>query len=223
MIRNIVFDFVGVITDIDFKKIFNELSFKEKIKALRLYVACKHGKKARAAFDAYQTGELTTDQLNTIAETYFPTCKGLINKLSNAVIENAYVNKNVLSLIDQLRKDGFKVFLLSNSTPETEKLIETNGLREHFDDLILSTEIGLLKPDPSIFNYVTNAHNISPVDTFFVDDTEENLETATRLGFKIIPCSSSNETFYEVGHRFYTHYQDFAVEDKNIEEEPEKE
>ena len=220
MIRNLIFDFVGVIADVDHKKVLKDLTFAEKIKTLRLVVSHKRGKAVKELFDAYQAGEISTAEFDLLLQRSKPSYKGLVTKLSKSIESNLQVNEDVISLIDQLRKDDFKVYMLSNSTPETEKIIEENNLRQHFDGLVLSTELGLLKPDESIFEYTAEKYSLKPIDTLFIDDTDENLATAQYFGFKTLKSSSSQETFHQVGRRFYSLYQQFAKQQK---EEPEKE
>lgn len=217
MIRNIIFDFVGVIADIDYKTILSKLSFKEKIQALRLFVTFKTNKNAKAVFDSYQCGEFSTEELDEIVTEKYPKSKGLITKLSALVVENMSINKSVLNLIDSIRKDKFNVYMLSNSTPETLKVMEKYNILSHFDDAILSTEINLTKPNRNIYEYTAKRFNIDPNNTFYVDDNDANLGMADWLGFKILACKNSNQAFHEVGHRFYCDYHIF--EDKNEEEQ----
>jgi FMN phosphatase YigB (HAD superfamily) len=42
----------------------------------------------------------------------------------------------------------------------------------------------LRKPEPAIFEYVLNNNNLKAEKTFFVDDSEEHISAATRLGIK---------------------------------------
>lgn len=219
MIRNVIFDFVGVIADIDKKKVMNSLSFKDKINTLRLFVYIKRNSYARGMFEAYMAGEVSTAQLDVIAKNFRSSFDGLIPKLSKAVEENLIVNEKVVKLINELRNDGIKVYMLSNSTPETEKVIENHNLRNNFDGLILSTETGLLKPDEDIFRFATLEYNIKPSETFFIDDKLENVEAADELGFKGIDCISSDDAFYQIGHRFYSNYETVILGSNQEEKE----
>ena len=206
MIRNVIFDFVGVIADLDFKKIYNDLSFKDKISALRLFVYYKSSHYAQDVFDAYMTGNMSTSMLEYAAKTKNPRYGEILSKLLKDVEKNLIVNKRMLDLIKEIRSDGTKVYLMSNSTPETERVMEEYGVRDYFDGVILSTETGLLKPEEDIFKYAINQYGLKPHETFFVDDNLKNVFAAEDLGFKTIDCTDAEDAFHNVGHMFYSDY-----------------
>ena len=61
------------------------------------------------------------------------------------------------------------------------------GYRE-FDDLFnmayFSFDLHMNKPNPEIFEFVINQHELVPEKTLFIDDSEENILAAQKLGLK---------------------------------------
>lgn len=53
-----------------------------------------------------------------------------------------------------------------------------------FDDCLVSADIGIVKPDPRIFNVLLDRHQLSPARALFIDDSARNIATATSLGLK---------------------------------------
>jgi len=53
---------------------------------------------------------------------------------------------------------------------------------DYFDHFVLSYEVGSLKPDRKIFEHAITTANCAPDSLFFIDDREENITAATRLG-----------------------------------------
>ena len=53
---------------------------------------------------------------------------------------------------------------------------------DYFDHLVFSYEVGLLKPDPKIFEHAIAASNRPAEALFFTDDREENIVAAAALG-----------------------------------------
>ncbi len=77
-----------------------------------------------------------------------------ISSISNVwaeIIENAKFIDGATDSINYLRKNGFKLTVISNTTPPTWEIIERLHLDQLFDSIILSCDVGFLKPDPRIF------------------------------------------------------------------------
>jgi len=89
-----------------------------------------------------------------------------------------------LSLIDNLRANGLRVFILSNSIPETEIMIKSNEISSHFDGVYCSSEHGLIKPERDVFEDACKLWGILPEESIFVDDKKENAKGAKSAGFK---------------------------------------
>lgn len=208
MIKNIIFDFMGVIADIDYKKLLNSLSFTDKFKALRLFVSYKTDNDLRTAFKSYQEGIIDINVLNFFIARKHPHFRDLVYNISDAVYNSITVNKGMINLIKDLRRDGFSTVLISNTTPETEEIIKKHNLENVFDGVLLSTKTGFLKPSPEIFNLAKELYGCKPSDTFFIDDTEKNIESAQNLGFKTISCKNSKTAIKNVSQYFYSNYHE---------------
>ncbi|MBT0727768.1 HAD-IA family hydrolase [Rosenbergiella australiborealis] len=94
------------------------------------------------------------------------------------------INQPVLTVIKQLRAEGHRVVLLSNTNQ-----IHTEFLAHQYPDLLaiadhcyFSHRIGLRKPDTAIFHHVLTEEGVAPEQAFFVDDLLENIEAAAQLG-----------------------------------------
>ena len=59
-------------------------------------------------------------------------------------------------------------------------------LRGTFDEVVLSAEHGVRKPDPVIFQLVLDRLGVAAGECLFVDDSEENLAAAQRLGISTL-------------------------------------
>ncbi|ESU29233.1 HAD-superfamily hydrolase subfamily IA, variant 3 [Flavobacterium limnosediminis JC2902] len=86
----------------------------------------------------------------------------------------------------------YRLFLLSNTDrTHIEKFEHKVGMtfsREFylcFEKVYFSYEIGLRKPDPEVFNYIINRHDLNPKKTLFVDDNKHNTDVAANLGMHV--------------------------------------
>ncbi len=97
-----------------------------------------------------------------------------------------------IELLEQLRQQ-FPLYLLSNTNTRhvqrinqyLESAYQIPGLEHLFDRCFYSYECGLRKPDPEIFRMVADLLDLEPQQVLYLDDTEENLIAAEKLGFQI--------------------------------------
>jgi epoxide hydrolase-like predicted phosphatase len=86
-----------------------------------------------------------------------------------------------LDLVDRLRADGVRVACLSNANAlHWGRYAE--ALDEHFDVVLASHLVGVLKPDAACFERALAACDASPEDVVFFDDSEANVEAARAIG-----------------------------------------
>ena len=109
------------------------------------------------------------------------------------------VHSNMLRLVDALRKNGYKVGLLSNNTLKAAKHIRATGLVDHFDVCVISAEVGMSKPDPKIFEYFFSRLGVSPEEAIFIDDAEKSLSTASEVGYHPVFFDSYEGLIHELG------------------------
>ena len=55
-----------------------------------------------------------------------------------------------------------------------------------FEDILVSGEHGIIKPDQAIFELACKRWSISPQNSLFIDDSIANIEAARALGFDCI-------------------------------------
>lgn len=115
------------------------------------------------------------------------------NKSATEVREeiDAYLsfNHDLASYIKELKEKGYVTALLSNGNHETFErriLAHNPWFRPLFDHLVISSEVGLRKPNPEIYQHVLSKLAVSPEEAVFVDDNEENTLAAQKLGIESI-------------------------------------
>ena len=93
------------------------------------------------------------------------------------------VNATLVDAIDDLRTVGIHVALLSNFSRELRALLDAQDLIRRFDHIIISAEIGVMKPDAAAYQTVLDLLRL-PADTcVFIDDLPANVKAAHLLGF----------------------------------------
>jgi len=115
-------------------------------------------------------------------------------KLRGIYNKSIYVKKEALKLIGDLRKK-YKIILLANDSDD-DYIIKTKKLKLNkvFDKLYCSSQLGISKPNPKIFNYVLKDLGIKPQEALFIDNQEDNIKTAESLGINSILFTNYTET-----------------------------
>jgi len=101
------------------------------------------------------------------------------------------LDRELLDLIRQLRA-RYKIALLSNAPGNLRHWIvrEWEVPVNTFDEIVVSAEEGIMKPDPEIYCIALDRLGVLPQEAIFVDDFVENVEAARALGIKAIHFTS---------------------------------
>jgi putative hydrolase of the HAD superfamily len=93
-------------------------------------------------------------------------------------------NRSVYSLVNNL-KSRYRVVLISNiDILHYEYLKRYFPVFDIFDDLFLSYELGLVKPNPLIYQRALEALKAGPASVFYTDDRPDLVKSAQGLGIK---------------------------------------
>jgi epoxide hydrolase-like predicted phosphatase len=135
----------------------------------------------------FNTGEITKEQLwaLVIAELGRPNEPELVQRiLGMSTAANAdNLNEDILKLVDSLRRNGYKVGLITNNSADKAAWMRQMGLDAHFDAFDVSVETGLVKPDPRAFTHLAYELDVDVSELIFIDDTPHSLSTAKETGY----------------------------------------
>lgn len=84
-------------------------------------------------------------------------------------------------------KNKYKIGLLSNAFPTLRRWLDTSGIFDDvFDKVVISSEQGIVKPDPRIYHLALKELDVAPEEAVFVDDTPKNVTGALQVGMHSI-------------------------------------
>ena len=189
-IKNIIFDLGDVILNIDVPVAslsFSKLSGREQQEILDLF-------KEKDLFRQFETGSLDeTGFRNYIRELLvFPDwTDDMIDTAWNSLLLDLPPER--VELLKNLRT-RYRLFLLSNTSSihitRVNKILEAatgvKKLDDLFDKVYLSYEMGLMKPDPAIYQQVLEEQGLVAEETLFLDDNADNIKAAATLGIATI-------------------------------------
>lgn len=185
MIKNIVLDVGGVIFD-DSKQNIQKLLNKNCDNIYKIAYG--------SGFKKCLLGEISVQEhINSLKDEKDFNDINYILKKEN-LIKSYPLIKNNFEYIKDLRKRGYKLFLLTNITEDSYNYInELININEKFDGGIYSYQEHLIKPDYDIYNLLINRFNLNKDETIFFDDKEKNVKAANEVGIKSYVFTSIND------------------------------
>lgn len=186
-VKNLILDFGGVIINLTRNRCIESF---ENLGVENIRESIVNNYQHKEMFMQIELGEITSEQFR---DSIRQIAK---RPLTNEQIDNAWISMlddiadYKLELLLELKKK-YKLFLLSNTNEIHWKWAEQNGLnykghqaKDFFDNIYLSYEMHMLKPDALIFEEVLRREQLDPKDTFFIDDAVANCKTAEALGIR---------------------------------------
>jgi len=202
-VKHVIFDIGGVLIDFDFPRLARALGERTGGDADGLLPLF-----AQAVVRDVEAGH--TDPEEFFRRTMSPALPGLTYEgWISAWMDNYSVNEPGWALLEDARDQGRTVSLLSNLAPYNQLAIERKW--PHFFQAphhnFYSYELGFHKPDPDIYRAVSKRLGAEPEHCFFLDDVEENVESARRVGFQGLRFEKTKTiapgvdiTFHVAGH-----------------------
>jgi HAD superfamily hydrolase (TIGR01509 family) len=93
------------------------------------------------------------------------------------------INDTVLDFVRECKSLGYMVVAASNASKGSFEWRSSEfGLMNIFDGRIISCDIGVRKPSRRFFEYMVEILGYLPEEILFVDDRDENIDTARKLG-----------------------------------------
>ena len=96
------------------------------------------------------------------------------------------IYREVFPVLSELKKKGHRIFVLSNTSKVFYDLLDEqlSPLKELLDGFVLSCDIKAIKPDLAMFKGILDKYQLDPTNCVFLDDIEDNTNTAQKLGIK---------------------------------------
>lgn len=180
--KNIIFDFGGIILTVKMKEIVKKFTdSKEKQEFLLDNVV---NSPEWIEYGLIDTGYITKeDFINLVNDRTNNIHKDLVEDFINNYINHVYVDDKIIELIKNLKEQGYKLYLLSNTQKYSyDKFIK--DIEYLFDGITLSFKEHLLKPYNAIYERLIDKYNLVPEESLFIDDREDNMKTANKYGIK---------------------------------------
>lgn len=108
--------------------------------------------------------------------------------------QTQHVVPEAAAFVKHLKEQGYKTYVLSNFCSHSFEIIkdENPEFFALFDGIVISGDVGLIKPDPTIYNYLRSVHDIDTRKACFIDDQKVNTDAAQDAGIHSLVCPSKS-------------------------------
>ncbi len=199
MIKQILFDCGGVLVELNFRQLMEEISGSKELADAFISRLWSPG----SPWLRYDSGELNTQQVEIALKAYLP------QEFHNAL--EAFVSRwlDVLppmagmeELVDQIQAQGLGCYVLSNFSEGFQQMPAKTPVLQKMDGMVISYETHLLKPDPAAYYNALNLYGLKAEETLFVDDNAHNVDAAIACGlagYHFITADAFRAYLYNAG------------------------
>lgn len=168
MIKAIIFDFFDVIRSDPYNSWLKNHGFSREGKFLEVVEELDSGRISNVEFR------------NTLSVISGQSIGDLNNEFENT----NKIDTDVVGLIQQLAKN-YKIGLLSNAPSKyIRDILQESKLEQHFNEIVISSEVGYTKPSKEIFEIMLNRLNVNAANVLFIDDNKIHIDGGEKIGIK---------------------------------------
>ena len=189
MIKAVVFDCFGVLAE-DGWLPFREKYFAHDADVLEQAIASN--KRVDAGLHSYD------DFLSEIA-----ILAGISLAETRAQIETNPPNARLFAYIERDLKPAFKIGMLSNAGANWLSDIFTPTQVALFDEVVLSYQIGSIKPDAVMYETIATRLGLLPEDCLFIDDQQRYVDGAAQVGMTAVLFTDTDTTIARIKELLY--------------------
>lgn len=112
-------------------------------------------------------------------------------------------NPVVVKWAGDIRRSGLRTAILSNMPITLRRYLteQAHWLRD-FDHATWSCDVNTVKPEPAIYWHTLEALGVEPGDTLFLDDKQENVDGARKVGMNAVLFESPAQAWAEIRGRY---------------------
>jgi len=177
LIQAALFDYRGVLAETDAARL-QRLAARCGVKERSLRRLLFEGDSYRLALQ----GEISAEKHWSTAARLLRVPPAELGEFVREICQMDVLDEDLLAFLRVLRP-RCKVGLLANAPSDLRLVLaDQAGVLETFDDLLISSEVGLVKPDVRIYQLAAQRLGVKPETALMVDASEANILGAQRAG-----------------------------------------
>lgn len=181
MIKNIVFDMGKVLIQFDPEYFIRRIGITDEndiqILLREIYKSIEWSMMDRGTLTDQEACEIMSKRIPEHLRQYVP-------KLTYEWDRPIVPIEGAERLVRELKASGYDLYLLSNASVHQKNYWPNIPGNECFTGTVVSSYIGLVKPQPEIYKYILDKYNLKADECVFIDDSTLNVEGAVFSGLK---------------------------------------
>ncbi|MGN0544731.1 MAG: HAD family hydrolase [Acutalibacteraceae bacterium] len=180
MIKNIVFDMGNVLLDCDNERTLNRFCRTQEAKDI-----IRRELFAGREWIEGDLGNITDAERLELVSRRVP--KRYYEELRLCALywtECILPMKGARELLDDMRKSGRGVYVLSNASDRFYEYFPRFYDMDLFDGIVVSSDLHIIKPDVRIYGYLLEKYGLNADECLFIDDRRENVQGAREAGMR---------------------------------------
>lgn len=195
MIKAVIFDLGGVLVrtaDFAPRQRLAEQYGMTLDEIMDLVFGLEAGKRA-------QLGQVTIEQHWEHVRGTLGLSADELRSFQKAFWSNDFLDQELVDLLRRLHRN-YRTALLSNAFSDLRQVVaERLKFADAFDEMIISAEVGMMKPDLRIYQLALDRLVVKPEEAVFVDDFAHNIEAARAIGMEAIQFKNTPQTMVDLG------------------------
>jgi putative hydrolase of the HAD superfamily len=144
-----------------------------------------------------QKGEITVDELMATIRGELGLAPAEHPDLETRFFAGDHVDEQLVNFIRAM-KPGYKTGIISNAWSGLSDMLKRWKIRDAFDVVIGSGDVGVMKPDPRIYWLALDNLAVQPEEAVFLDDFIENVDGARAIGMHAIHFRGPEQAIQEL-------------------------
>lgn len=91
------------------------------------------------------------------------------------------------------KEQGYKLYILSNACSKFYEYFPKEYPLSFFDGVVVSSDVHMIKPDVKIYEYLLAKYNLNPKECLFIDDRQDNVDGAKKVGMNAVVFKENYE------------------------------
>lgn len=182
-VKAVIFDCFGVLYTDSKQSLLDVVAPERRQELHDLYVANNYGLYGHEAY------------LEHVAEIVGTS----VDEVADYIAHEHHLNRKLVAYITDHLKGAYKIGMLSNIGREwIDSFFTKHQLHELFDEVVLSGEEGIVKPNPEIFELAAARLGVEPAACIMIDDIAENCDGAIAAGMASIQFSDNDQALSDL-------------------------
>lgn len=141
-------------------------------------------------WQAFDAGKLSTKAVVQLSAQRLQLDERAVQTMVDAIEDHITPIESSVALLHQLfeakPRKAYKLYYLSNMPVPYARGLERHAFMRCFDGGIFSGDVGLIKPQPEIFQLLESRYGLHPDGTLFIDDHAANIAAAQQAGWQTL-------------------------------------